>query len=103
MTNQEDDLLALAATLQRALGELAQVPADNVAKASGLAQIERWTLRWIELVEELLRSDRAADRAGELRAALVELRAASARVHATDGLAAFPDRPGAARPRLSDL
>ncbi|MDC7789720.1 hypothetical protein PQJ75_19230 [Rhodoplanes sp. TEM] len=102
MANQEDELLALAATLQRALAELAQVPADNVATARGLAQIERWTLRWIELVEDLLRSHRAAGRARELRAALVELRAASARVHATDGLP-FADRPGHAGPRLSEL
>ncbi|MBK5962229.1 hypothetical protein CCR97_29170 [Rhodoplanes elegans] len=92
MGHQEDELLALAATLRHALAELAELP-PNAMGSDSLVRIERLTLRWIESVESLLRTRGTGRQAEALRAALVELRSASARIRSTDVAAAMPDSP----------
>lgn len=74
------ELLRIAVTLQRALAELARVPDAPRPDGPTRDQVERWTLRWVELVETMLQSPQARDETGELRAALEELRRASAQV-----------------------
>jgi hypothetical protein len=80
MADHDDALLALAATLRRAVAELARVCVHDPSRGWCLAKIERWTLRWVELVEETL--PRVSDgRAAALRRALDELRSAFAGIH----------------------
>ncbi|MFD2184799.1 hypothetical protein [Rhodoplanes azumiensis] len=94
MGHQEDELLALAATLRHALAELAELPPD--AKGSdSLVRIERLTLRWIDSVESLLRTRVTGRQAEALRAALVELRTASARIRRSTAVAGALAEPPA--------
>lgn len=86
MGHQEDELLALAATLRHALAELARLPPDAMGADSRL-RIERLTLRWIDSVETLLQTRGTGRQAEALRAALVELRAASEGIHHADVVA----------------
>lgn len=95
MGHQEDELLALAATLRHALAELAELP-PNAMGSDSLVRIERLTLRWIVSVESLLQTRGTGRQAEALRAALVELRAASERIHNAD-VVAGPRPAGQAR------
>ena len=73
MGERDEDLLALAATLRRALGELARMPAESRARITWLGAIERRATAWIETVERLERDGAGVDTTA-LKATLAELR-----------------------------
>ncbi|MFL9824405.1 hypothetical protein [Rhodoplanes sp. SY1] len=96
MGHQEDELLALAATLRHALAELARLPPNATGGPDSLVRIERLTLRWIDSVETLLSTRGTGRQAEALRAALVELRSASERIRQS-GVVVAPMPDPAAR------
>jgi hypothetical protein len=65
----------IAEMLRAALAEMAVLGAEQSPSTETVEHVERWTLRWIDLVEAMLWNLPEGDDSAELRDALVQLRA----------------------------
>ncbi|RAI44582.1 hypothetical protein [Rhodoplanes roseus] len=82
----------IAEMLRGALAEMAVLCAQKSPTAETVEHVERWTLRWIDLVEAMIWNAPSGTATDELRDALVQLRALAPAVQAR----VRPDAPAAA-------
>lgn len=65
----------IAEMLRGALAEMATLCAEQSPSTEAIEHVERWTLRWIDLVEAMIWNLPAGEDADELHDALAQLRA----------------------------
>ncbi|MDC7789719.1 hypothetical protein PQJ75_19225 [Rhodoplanes sp. TEM] len=65
----------IAEMLRGALAEMAVLCAEQTPSTEAVEHVERWTLRWIDLVEAMIWNTPPGADVDELRAALAQLRA----------------------------
>jgi hypothetical protein len=65
----------IAEMLRGALAEMATLCAEQSPSTETVEHVERWTLRWIDLLEAMIWNSPEGEDAAELREALAQLRA----------------------------
>ncbi|NVO13367.1 MAG: hypothetical protein HXX10_04955 [Rhodoplanes sp.] len=80
----------IAEMLRGALAEMAALCAEQSPTTEAVDHVERWTLRWIDLVEAMIRNMPEGEDATELREALDQLRAMAPQMRRRAGQASFP-------------
>ncbi|RAI33335.1 hypothetical protein [Rhodoplanes serenus] len=86
----------IAEMLRCALAEMAALQAEQAPSSETVDHVERWTLRWIDLVEAMIADAPTGDDSDELRGALERLRAMA--LPRSRAGAAAPGAPGLPHP-----